>query len=318
LKRKIIKVLAILFIVLSASLFFVVNYFYGEAVKRGVEVELYDGKKEQTVEVVKKEEEPSTLDDARNWFKEQNLEAVSQTSFDGLTLYARYLKNEKQNNKAVILAHGYRSDSDKMGDYAKFYYDLGFDILIPDARGHGNSEGDYVGYGWHDRIDYLGWVDVLIEKYDIEDIVLHGNSMGAATVLMVSGEELPPQVRGIIADSGYTTVKEELAHQLKHLYDLPARPLLDFTSMMTKVRSGFTFEEASALDQVKNNKLPLFIIHGDEDELVPTEMAHELYEAAGGEKELWIVPGAGHTKAYEVATEEFEHRLSQFLNGIIH
>lgn len=314
-KRKILNALAFLFVIICVSLFFVVNYFYGEAVKRGVEVELYDGKKERTVEVVKKVSAP--INDARQWFQEQDFENLSQTSFDGLTLYSRYLKNENQQNKAVILAHGYRTDSDKMGDYAKFYYNQGFDILIPDARGHGKSEGDYIGYGWHDRIDYLGWIDVLIEKYEINDIVLHGNSMGAATVLMVSGEELPPQVRGIIADSGYTSVKEELTHQLKHLYQLPAFPLLDFTSLMTKVRSGFNFEEASALEQVKENELPLFIIHGDKDKLVPTEMAYEIYEVAGGEKEIWIVPGAGHTKAYEVATEEFEHRLTQFLNRTI-
>ncbi|MDY0407605.1 alpha/beta hydrolase [Paracerasibacillus soli] len=114
--------------------------------------------------------------------------------------------------------------------------------------------------------------------------MLHGNSMGAAVVLMTSGEKLPPQVKGIIADSGYSTVKEELQHQLKHIYNLPSFPLLDVTSIITKIRAGYTFEEASSIDQVKKNTKPLLIIHGDADDLVPTKMAYDIYDAAGGKK----------------------------------
>ncbi|MGM8366616.1 alpha/beta hydrolase [Virgibacillus sp. W0181] len=184
---------------------------------------------------------------------------------------------------------------------------------MPDARGHGKSEGDYIGYGWHDRLDYKKWIDLLIEEHGVTNIFLHGNSMGASLVLMTSGEELPGEVKGIIADSGYTTVKEELAHQLKHLYSLPAFPLLDITSGITKLRAGYTFGEASAVEQVKKNTRPLLIIHGDKDELVPLEMAHELYDAAGGEKELWIVPDAGHIKAYKNVTEQYDGRLLEFI-----
>src|SRR5690625_1658138 len=112
-----------------------------------------------------------------------------------------------------------------MGKYAKIYYDLGFNILLPDARGHGESEGDYIGYGWHDRLDYLDWLTWLIEDKGADEIVVHGNSMGAALVLMLSGEDLPDEVKAIVADSGYSTVKAELAHQLKHIYNLPSFPL---------------------------------------------------------------------------------------------
>jgi len=228
-------------------------------------------------------------------------------------LKAKFLPNGTQTNKAVILAHGYRKESGDMGDLVKFYYDHGFDILMPDARGHGESEGDYIGYGWHDRFDYQGWIEILVEDFGEKSIILHGNSMGATLVLMASGEELPKEVKGVIADSGYTTVKEELTYHLKHLYHLPAFPILNITSGITKIRAGYTFGEASAIDQVKNNTRPLMIIHGEADELVPTKMAHDIYEAANGDLRLWLVPEAGHIEAYNIATKEFEERVSEFI-----
>ncbi|WP_211315944.1 alpha/beta hydrolase [Oceanobacillus chungangensis] len=309
-KRKIIIVAIVVIIVLLFALIFAVNYFYGESVKRGVEVELYSGDK--IVEDVAIEDKV-ILEEAQQWFANQELQQVEQVSNDGLLLKSIFLENVKSTGKAVILAHGYREQSENMGDFAKFYYDQGFDILIPDARGHGKSEGEYVGYGWHDRLDYLKWIDLLINDYQADKIILHGKSMGASLVLMTSGEELPNEVKAIIADSGYTTVKEELSYQLQHLYNLPSFPLLDLTSLMTKIRAGYSFEEASAIEQVKHNTRPLFIIHGEEDELVPTEMANRLYNTANGEKELWIVPKAGHTKAHTMATSEYEERLLQFI-----
>lgn len=311
-KRKILITLGILAILLIAGALFASNYFYNESVKRGVEVELH--KEEADVNKKASPEDQSIMDEARGWYNEQSPEILEVLSYDDLTLKAKYIKNSQQSDKAVILAHGYRKDRDEMGHLAKFYYDEGFNVLLPDARGHGESEGDYIGYGWHDRFDYIEWISLLINDHQIDQIVLHGNSMGASLVLMTSGEELPTEVKAIVADSSYTTVKEELTHQLKHLYNLPSFPLLDMTSWMTKLRSGYTFEEASAVDQVKKNTLPLLIIHGEDDELVPVWMAHELYEAAGGEKELWIVPDSGHIKGYENRTEEYQQRLKAFLS----
>lgn len=315
LKKRILIIVGIVLVLIIAGLLFAGNYFYSESVKRGQEVELYSGEEDPEVEeeMIASEEDQEILAEAQSWFNHQELKTLEQTSYDDLKLKAKFLPKDTKTHKVVILAHGYRKESSDMGDLVKYYHDKGFDVLMPDARGHGESEGDYIGYGWHDRFDYIDWIDMLIEEYDEESIILHGNSMGATLVTMTSGEDLPEEVKGIIADSGYTTVKEELTHQLKHLYNLPAFPLLDITSGITKIRAGYTFGEASAIDQVKNNTRPLMIIHGEDDELVPTEMAHELYEAAQGEKRIWLVPEAGHIEAYKVATKEFEERVSDFL-----
>ncbi|RLL44849.1 alpha/beta hydrolase [Oceanobacillus piezotolerans] len=291
----------------------VINYFYGEAVMRDTEVELYSG--EEVVEVVTSEENQAIIDEAKQWFSMQELKQLEIVSKDNLLLKAHFIQQENSSDRAVILVHGFREDGMKMGEYAKFYYELGYHIILPDARGHGQSEGDYIGYGWDDRMDYLDWANLLVENYGVEEIILHGKSMGASAVLMASGEEdLPSEVKGIIADSGYTSVMEELAHQLKHLYNLPSFPLLHLTSIMANVRAGYTFQEASAINQVEKNTRALYIIHGQEDELVPTKMAHELYKAAGGEKYVWIVPGATHSQGYTVAVKEYQKRLEDFIN----
>jgi fermentation-respiration switch protein FrsA (DUF1100 family) len=281
-------------------------------------VDLYEGNKaEPASATVTEQEEAAKLEELMKWTEQQHFEKVSLTSYDGLKLKAVFLKNKNSNGKAVILAHGYKGNNQQMPGITKFYYEQGFDVLKPDARGHGESGGEYIGYGWHDRKDYGSWSQFLAKEKKEKSILLHGFSMGAATVLMASGEKLPQEVKGIIADSGYTTVQEELSHQLKYLYHLPAFPIMQVTSAITKVRAGYSFTEASALKQVKKNKLPLFIIHGDQDELVPTEMAHSLYKAARSEKELWIVPGAGHTEAFTMSQEEYEKRLKAYIKKTI-
>lgn len=314
-KRRLKIILSSVVAFLAAILIFIGNYFYGESVKRGTDVELH--REEEAVNAVASIEEQNVLKEAQKWYEKQNPERFTQNSFDDLLLQADFIRNnESDSDKAVILVHGFRKQKSDMGDYAKFYFDRGFHILMPDSRGHGESEGDYYGYGWHDRLDIIGWIEKLINEEGIQEIVLHGNSAGAAAVLMTSGEVLPEQVKAIIADSGYTSMKDELKHQLKHLYGLPAFPLLEITSFITKLRAGYFFEEVSAIEQVKNNTRPLFIIHGTGDDLVPTWMGEALYEAAGGEKELWLPEDVGHIKAHEVKTIEFQERLDAFLEKI--
>jgi uncharacterized protein len=316
-KKKILLISGSVIVLLAVALIGAGNYFYNVAINRSEEsLKLHGGSESRAVSAMAAEEEAAKLAEVMEWTEEQDFKTVEITSDDGLKLKAAFLKNPDSNGRAVILAHGYKGSSEQMPGITKFYYEQGFDVLKPDARGHGLSEGDYIGYGWHERKDYVKWAGSLIEEEGATDIFLHGFSMGAATVLMASGEKLPPEVKGIIEDSGYTNVHEELSHQLKYLYHLPSFPLMQVTSAVTKVRAGYSFSEASAVEQVKKNKLPLFIIHGDQDELVPTEMADRIYDAATSEKEIWIVPGAGHTEAYTVAEEEYQKRLTAFIKKV--
>jgi len=141
--------------------------------------------------------------------------------------------------------------------------------------------------------------------------------MGSATVLMTSGENLPKQVKAVIADCGYTSAKDILTYQLKRMYHLPSFPIIQSTSLLTKIRAGYFFEEASALEQVKKTKLPIFFIHGDSDTFVPVKMVYDLYEAANGEKELYIVPNAEHGNAYDAEPNVYEDKVTHFLKKYI-
>lgn len=313
-KRKILLSVGAVIILLTVALLIAGNYFYNQAVKRGTDVVLHT--EDGDLNALASEEDQVHLQQAKDWFGQQEKKLVEMETDKGFNVKAQFIAQAVPQQKGVILVHGFRNTSEDMGKLAKFYYDQGFDVLLPDARGHGNSEGNYIGFGWHDRLDIIKWIDFLVGHGD-EQILLHGNSMGAATVLMTSGEELPDQVKGIIADSAYSTVKEELAHQLKHIYNLPAFPLLNVTSFITNIRAGYTFGEASVVKQVEKNTRPLLLIHGDADDLVPTKMVQQIYDAASSKKELWIVPNAGHTKAYDNITVEFEKHVQAFLDKVI-
>ena len=249
------------------------------------------------------------------WLLTMPTETWSISSEDGLSLTAKWLSAESTSSRVAILAHGYSSSGRDMAGFARLFHTLGYHVLIPDARGHGDSGGDYIGFGWHDRLDIVQWTHTVISRLGQDcRLMLFGISMGGATVLMAGGEELPGQVRAIIADCGYTSAHDQLAFQLKRMYHLPATPLMQTTSLVTKYLAGYGFEEASALEQVKKCRLPILFIHGTEDTFVPTSMVHELYAACTTEKELFLVEGAGHGMAYSTDPSGYTAQVTAFLN----
>ena len=245
------------------------------------------------------------------------VERLSLTAEDGTALSGYFLPAKEPSRRLAVLVHGRNSHAGRMKRYAEIYLEDNFHVFLADNRGHGKSGGDYIGMGWLERKDSLEWLDALIPRLEAGgeecEIVLHGLSLGGATVLMMSGEEaLPSQVRCIVADCGFTSAAEEFRHQLTERLHLPAFPMVEIGSLESKLFAGYSFFEANALEQVKKSRVPLFLIHGSADTFVPPSMAHALYDAAGGEKELWIVEGAGHVKAYSTAPEEYISRVRGF------
>ena len=239
------------------------------------------------------------------------------TSSDNLKLHSYQIKNETSSDKWVITVHGYTSEGINMSSYAKKYYDNGYNVLIPDLRAHGLSEGDYIGMGWDDRLDIISWINYILNEDPNAEIILHGVSMGAATVLMTSGEEIPSNVKAIVADCGYTSVWDEFAYQLDDLFSLPEFPILNVSSIVSKIRAGYFLGEASSIDQVKKSKTPILYIHGDQDDFVPYYMMEELYNATSSEKEMLTIKGAEHAKASEVDPETYWTSVNNFINKYI-
>lgn len=253
------------------------------------------------------------------WFKdEKNRSYWNLTSKDDLKLKAIYLPATEKTDKNVIMAHGYMGNAETMASFAKMYHDWGYNVLVPDARGHGESEGDYIGFGWPERKDYLQWIDKMIaENGQDAQITLYGISMGGATVMMTSGEKLPKNVKAIVEDCGYSTVNEELSYQLKDMFNLPSFPLVPVTSLITKVRAGYFFGEASSIAQLKKNKVPMLFIHGDADKFVPFEMLDEVYNATNAPKEKFVVKGAAHAKSYSIDPKAYKAKVESFLTKYV-
>lgn len=238
---------------------------------------------------------------------------------DNIKLHAQYVRSAKKTNKTAVIVHGYTDNSMLIMQIAYLYSkDLNFNILVPDLQFHGLSEGDEVQMGWKDRLDVLEWMNLANQIYGGNtQMVIHGISMGAATTMMVSGEQQEPFVKCFIEDCGYTSVWDQFKKELKEDYSLPSFPILNCASWITDLRFGWNFEEASAIKQVSKCNYPMFFIHGNEDHYVPTKMVNEVYRAKSKPKEIWIVDGAAHAVSYKNNKEEYTNKVREFVNKYI-
>lgn len=235
---------------------------------------------------------------------------------DGKELHALYVKAAQPTANTALLVHGYGDNAIRMLMLGHLYNkELGYNILLPDLRGQGKTGGEYIQMGWNDRLDVRQWIDAGEELFgDSVRFALHGISMGAATVMMLSGDSLPDNVKCVVEDCGYTSVWNVFQSELQARYHLPAFPLLNLTSRLCDLKFGWNFKEASSLEQVKKSSLPMFFIHGDADTYVPTYMVYELYDAkTKGYKELWTPHGVKHAMSYWDYTDEYVKRTGDFV-----
>ena len=313
-KKKLLGIsLGIIAVIIVISLSLIGNYFYNLALNPTTPKDIVFGTPEEAATT-----SGQVLDSDISWLlNDSNYTDEYITSSDNLKLHSYQIKNETSSDKWVITVHGYTSEGINMSSYAKKYYDNGYNVLIPDLRAHGLSEGDYIGMGWDDRLDIISWINYILNEEPNAEIILHGVSMGAATVLMTSGEEIPSNVKAIVADCGYTSVWDEFAYQLDDLFSLPEFPILNVSSIVAKIRAGYFLGEASSIDQVKKSKTPILYIHGDQDDFVPYYMMEELYNATSSEKEMLTIKDAEHAKASEVDPETYWTTVNNFINKYI-
>ena len=300
-------------------------YFYRRTMKRG------NAKVERTMKMSGTDwsQYAPLMQDRKAFMLAQDHREVSQMSFDNLKLHATFFPALDEyvdktdvaagKKKAVICFHGYTSKG--MSDYiglSDYYLKRGYAMLLPDARAHGESEGEYIGFGCLDRKDALVWIRWVIQELgeDVE-IILHGTSMGGATVLMASGLELPPQVKGIVSDCGFTSPKEVFTHVLNSMYHLPAFPVIQGADIMNRKLAGYGMDECNAKREVARAKVPILFIHGSNDTFVPARMCDEIYDCCASPKKKLIVEGAAHAESYYKDTEKYEQALNEFFQEIM-
>ena len=238
---------------------------------------------------------------------------------DQTRLHAFYVAAPTPTSKTAVIVHGYTDNAIRMMMIGYMYNrSLGYNILLPDLRYSGQSDGNYLQMGWLDRKDVMQWMNVANQIYgDSTQMVIHGISMGGATTMMVSGEPQPDYVKCFVDDCGYTSVWDQFGKELKEQFGLPEIPLMYTASWLCNLKYGWNFTEASALEQVKKCQLPMLFIHGEKDDYVPTWMVYQLYEAKPQPKELWIVPNADHATSYKLNKETYTEKVKLFTDKYI-
>lgn len=246
------------------------------------------------------------------WANKQGFETLSIIN-DNLKLYG-YLFNNNS-DKTIILIHGYGSSARYRFIMAKVFFEKGFNVFVPDLRSHGYSEGKYITMGYYEKFDILKWIDVLNEKYSLStSIIIEGVSMGAATSLQLLGLDLPKNVKGIIADCGYTSAYDEFKYQLQDKIGKIAHIITPLAFLLIKWIAKYDVKKASSIEGVKNSKVPILFIHGMEDKFVPYEMVDEIYKNCASKKDILRVEKATHALSHLISPELYEEKMFDFIN----
>jgi fermentation-respiration switch protein FrsA (DUF1100 family) len=251
-------------------------------------------------------------------------EAVTFTSReDGLHLQGWYLPATAPSTKTVVIAHGFQGNREETGpgalNVAKDLVQNGYNALLFDFRDSGESEGDKVTVGYLETRDLEGAVDFVRSK-GAQKVALLGYSMGASTAMLVGARM--PEVNAVVADSGFSALSPFLLENAKHFTKLPDFPFTYLIWATVPPVLGANLSQVSPMKEMGAlAKKPLFIIHGDKDDTVNYHHALDLmeaYRANGGQHgEVWIVPGAGHVKAYRVAPVLYKEKLLDFLGSAL-
>lgn len=318
--KKALKTAGIVGATAAATYFLIGNFFYYVTLTKGglknpFVAKIASGTKEKDEERIRLD---AIKEQGKEWFDNATKEKVIiKSTNENKNLHADFLFPEKENDVFVIIIHGYTSDPRGMGMYAQKYHELGYNVLMPSLNGHADSEAGTVTMGWKDRLDIVDWANFIAENYPESKIILHGESMGAATTMMTTGETLPDNVKVAVADCGYTSVWDIFSNKIKNNFKMHEFPTLYSANTINKIYSGFDFKEASTVEQLKKSKTPTIFIHGDKDTFVPYEMLDSVYEACASEKEKITIPDSPHARNACVDPELYWNSVIEFISKYI-
>lgn len=247
------------------------------------------------------------------WFLQHHPKSLAITSFDGLKLHSIMLVNEVPTQRWVILNHGYTGSCKQVRPIAKHFYHRGFNILTIDARAHGESTGSLYTMGYYERMDMERWIDVIISKQNNAEIILYGISMGAATVLLATGDDVPKNVKAVIEDCAYSSFYDELNYQIKKLFHIPGWLLIPAASFVLRFRAGIAIKDVDVIGAVRKSSVPTLFIHGQDDQFIPVSMGEALYQNAACPKQWLAIDDAGHAMSQTVNPHLYWKTVDTFL-----
>ena len=252
-----------------------------------------------------------------DWFdRHKGDDQVIATETTG-RIHAYIIPAETPSHKWAILCHGYNSGPASVGVFAEHYRPLGYNCICPSLRGWGNDEKRYCTMGFHDKDILLAWIDYVVKKDPEAEILLHGYSMGAVTVMLATGEKLPPQVKAAVCDCGFTSCWEQYANVIKLYAKLPAFPLLYAVNATSILRGNFDIRKNVPIDAVRRSETPTVFLHGTADNFVPFAMMDRLYDACAAPKAKQAIAGADHAQSVYVDPKLYWKTVDSFLKDRI-
>lgn len=255
---------------------------------------------------------------AHEWLESHNARDICIESYDGLKLHGRWIPADDAKG-TILFAHGYRSTYlVDFGLALDFYHDEGMNILLPDQRSHGKSEGRIITFGVKESRDMLSWLMYLNKKLSELPVVLSGMSMGASTMMYLADEDLPPNVKGFIVDCGFTTPKEILGNVFTSVTHLPSCLCMWSAAVCAKVFGGFGLSQKDSRVTLAKNKLPIIMVHGTDDSFVPCQMSKDAYACCTGPKQLLLIDGAEHGMSFLTERERYTSAVKDFLREYIY
>lgn len=244
-------------------------------------------------------------------FDEKKYEDVYIT-VDNLKLHA-YNFALDLNQPWVIIVHGYNGRAQSMSRQLDHFYNKNFNCLMVDLRSAGLSEGEYIALGDHEAHDIIGWIKYLNQTYNNPEIILYGESMGAATVMNTTGYELSDNVICAIEDCGFSSTWQQCTYELKNMFHLPAFPALHLTSLACKLHHKLDLRNGSPKDSVAHSKTPTLFIHGDSDTFVPFYMHDIVYNACSAKKDKLVIHNAGHIYSNIIEPDTYWNKVDSWI-----
>ena len=303
----------ILAVLLVPVLYFLISgsYMFYVACRRGKEIPWLD---EDALKNTVYEKYTHHIAAANRWLQSHKAQDVYVRSADGLKLHGVWVPAEKPIG-TIILAHGYRST--RLLDFGlvlEIYHNLGLNLLMPEQRAHGESEGKWITFGVKESGDILRWLKFHNRKFGHLPVILSGLSMGASTMLFLADEKLPDNVRGTIADCGFTSPKEILSVVFKDTVHIPAGPSLWVCDLCARLFAGFSIYAKDSRKTLMKNRHPILMVHGKADDFVPCYMTEQGYEACSGPKQIMLVEGAEHGISFLVDSQRYKEAVMNFIN----
>ena len=307
-----VHIAVILVIVIMAAWFGMGYVGFRAAILRGHELNIRDRDSYRGTSWDKYHDE---IMEGIEWIESHERERVEIVSEDGLRLVGRLTLNPGAKG-IVLMFHGYRTHPEiDFSASSHVYYNAGNHILHIDQRASGESEGKYIGFGVLESRDCRQWCEYAVQRFGADiKIYLGGLSMGASTVLMAAGRNLPENVSGIVADSAFSSPAEIIQKKIHQSYKIKGLLLTMSIGVFSRLLAHYSLRELSIPEIMEMNTIPVFFVHGKADSLVPVEMTERAAEACRAPKQVLFVDGAEHGTGYLEDNDNYRRMLSEFVN----